>query len=379
MSVEADIDTGHQRRCRICSSTAFANWRHEHIPVVAGEGPPPTTCRGGLGATKHESPPATRGWRAFARHDVNRFAALSQRLWACARHDVPCVRVANSETQYQPTGGGRKELPLLLPEGVGGRGCPGLNRDTWNSPTVPSPQPPPARGGGVFALASSIPCKASQRAAPRVRSRPAPPDHHAVHRRCHADAGARPDHRQCRAALHAGQPVGDLRRDHLGPDQLHHRRSDHDRAGRLAGRALRPQIPVHHLPDRLHHHLDDVRCRAVADADGGVPPAARHVRRRTGAAVAGDDDGHLPDGAARPGDGDLGRRRHGRPDHRPHPRRLPDRDVQLALRLLHQPAVRHPRHARPAVFHAALASQLQHAVRLDRLRACCRWASAGCR
>ena len=37
-----------------------------------------------------------------------------------------------------------------------------------------------------------------------------------------------------------------LRPDHLGADLLHHRRGDHDRAGRLAGRALRPQEPVHH-------------------------------------------------------------------------------------------------------------------------------------
>ena len=36
------------------------------------------------------------------------------------------------------------------------------------------------------------------------------------------------------------------------------------------------------------------------DADGGVPPAAGHVRRRAGAAVAGDDARHLPVRAARP-------------------------------------------------------------------------------
>ena len=40
--------------------------------------------------------------------------------------------------------------------------------------------------------------------------RTAPPADHALHGGRDADAGARPDHRQCRAALHAGQPVGDL-------------------------------------------------------------------------------------------------------------------------------------------------------------------------
>ena len=92
----------------------------------------------------------------------------------------------------------------------------------------------------------------------------------------------------------------------------------------------------------LHHHLDDVRRGAVAGADGDVPPVAGHVRRRPGAAVAGDDDGHLPGRAARQRDGDLGRRRDDRPDPGADARRLPDRDVQLALCLLHQPAVRHP-------------------------------------
>ena len=45
--------------------------------------------------------------------------------------------------------------------------------------------------------------------------------------------------------------------------------------------------------------------------------------------------------------------RDGRADPGPDARRLPDRDVQLALRLLHQPAVRHAGHARAAVLHAA--------------------------
>ena len=75
-----------------------------------------------------------------------------------------------------------------------------------------------------------------------------------------------------------------------------------------------------------------------------------------------------PDRAARQRDGDLGRRRDDRPDPGAHARRLPDRDVQLALRVLHQPAVRHPGDAGPDLLHAARRTALRHAVRLDRLR-----------
>ena len=70
---------------------------------------------------------------------------------------------------------------------------------------------------------------------------------------------------------------------------------------------------------------------------------------------------------ARPRDGDLGRRHHGRPDHRPDARRLADRDLQLALRLLRQPAGRPPGARRadrlPAAVGAAAAQ-----LRLLRLR-----------
>ena len=55
--------------------------------------------------------------------------------------------------------------------------------------------------------------------------------------------------------------------------------------------------------------------------------------------------------------GDLGRRRDDRPDPGAHPRWLSDRDVQLALRLLHQSAVRHPGDAGADLLHAALAPE----------------------
>ena len=101
-------------------------------------------------------------------------------------------------------------------------------------------------------------------------------------------------------------------------------------------------------------------------------------RRRAGAAVAGDHARHLPARAARRGDGDLGHGRDDRPDPGPDARRLPDRDLQLALRLLHQPAVRHPRHARAAAVHAAHARARARCASTGSASRCCRSASAGC-
>ena len=90
----------------------------------------------------------------------------------------------------------------------------------------------------------------------------------------------------------------------------------------------------------LRRRLDAVRHGGHAGADGGVPLPAGHVRRGAGAAEPGDDAGHLPVRAPRPGDGDLRHGRDGGADHRADPRWLPDRDVQLALRVLREPAVR---------------------------------------
>ena len=69
-----------------------------------------------------------------------------------------------------------------------------------------------------------------------------------------------------------------------------------------------------------------------------APPAAGPVRRGAGAAVAGGAAGHQPEGEDRPGDGDLGRRHHDRPDPGPDAGRLADRERELALGVLHQPA-----------------------------------------
>ena len=113
---------------------------------------------------------------------------------------------------------------------------------------------------------------------------------------------------------------------------------------------------------------DAVRRGAVAGAAGRLPPAARHVRRGARAAVAGDDAGHLSVLAPRPGDGDLLDGRHHGSDDRPDARRLPDRSVLLALGVLRQPAVRHPRDRRHRAVHEGDARAAAAALLLVRLR-----------
>ena len=110
--------------------------------------------------------------------------------------------------------------------------------------------------------------------------------------------------------------------------------------GCLAGRFGRKRR-VPGLRRRLHRRLDAVRRGDRRWPRSSLPPAAGRVRRRPGAAVAGGAARHLPAREARPGDGDVGRRRDGRPDPRPDAGRLADRRLQLALGVLHQPAGRH--------------------------------------
>ena len=98
-----------------------------------------------------------------------------------------------------------------------------------------------------------------------------------------------------------------------------------------------------------------------------VPAAAGRVRRGDRAPVADLPARHQSEGAPRPGDGHLGRRHHGRPDHRADAGRLADRQLQLALGVLHQPAGRHrrlPRHGRLSAEHR----QTRPRFRLLRLR-----------
>ena len=72
--------------------------------------------------------------------------------------------------------------------------------------------------------------------------------------------------------------------------------------------------------------------------------------------------------APRPGDGDLLHGRHHGADGRPDARRLPDRPLLLALGVLRQPAVRHPRPGRHHAVHARDAGAAATQVLLVRLR-----------
>src|SRR6202007_82497 len=96
----------------------------------------------------------------------------------------------------------------------------------------------------------------------------------------------------------------------------------------------------------IYGRLGVVRTGAGHQPDGAVPPAAGHVRRGAGAAVAGGDAGFLRAARARQGDVDLGHGRDDGSDHGAVARRLADRDLFLALGVLRQPAVRHLHRAR---------------------------------
>ncbi len=156
-------------------------------------------------------------------------------------------------------------------------------------------------------------------------------------------AGARHHHRQRRAADHDGRSRRLAGQHQLGADLLHRRRRHHDAGHRLACRPLRPQGTVPDGGGRLHHLLHALRPGLEPRDHGAVPPDARRVRRRDRAAVADLPARHQPEGAPRPGDGHLGRRHHAGADPRPDAGRLADREFQLALGVLHQPAGRHPR------------------------------------
>ena len=128
----------------------------------------------------------------------------------------------------------------------------------------------------------------------------------------HAHAGARHDHRQCRAALYAGQCLGEPGSDRLGADLLYRRCRDHDAADWFPRGAVRDQAPVPCLRRRLHCRVDAVRHGAILGADRAVPDPARRVRRRARPTLADRAVQHQYEGAAGVGDGAMGRRGDGR-------------------------------------------------------------------
>ena len=148
--------------------------------------------------------------------------------------------------------------------------------------------------------------------------------------------------------------------------------------GFLAGRfGLKRLLP--RLGRRLHGRLDAVR----HGADAGQIVLFRVCRALFGAALVPLSQTVLlniyPQGAAGLRHGALGRRRDGRPGARPGARRLADRELQLALRLLHQPAGRHPRLLRHDDVPAGDARNASRRSSTGSASARSAWRSAHCR
>ena len=166
-------------------------------------------------------------------------------------------------------------------------------------------------------------------------------------------AGARHDHRQRRAAAHAGELERDPGHDQLGADELHRRLGHRASDQRLAGRQGRAQAP----PARSRSWcspLASVLCATATSlaGNGPVPRASGRRRRVHRAARPGDIVRYQPARKARPGDGPVRRRGDDRPDSRAGARRVADRQLQLALGVSGQPAGRSPLRPADGALHA---------------------------
>ena len=180
-------------------------------------------------------------------------------------------------------------------------------------------------------------------------------------------AGARHHDRQRGAPAYPRQPVGLAGPDLLGADLVHCRRGDHDAADRLARRPLRHQNRLCAVGRGFHPGLGAVRQRHQPDPTGDLSRAARHLRRRAGAAIPGGAAADQPGRAAWSGDGGVRHRHNIGADLRPGARRLADLRLQLALGFLYQPAGRDYRHARHADFRPRKPPWSPRAVRPARL------------
>ena len=128
-------------------------------------------------------------------------------------------------------------------------------------------------------------------------------------------------------------------------------------------RPLRAQGAVPDAGGRLHRHVDAVRRWRGAWRAWSL---FRVLQGVFGAAIVPLSQTFLLDINPKERHGSamahLGRRHHGRADHRPDARRLADRELQLALGVLHQPAGRHhrlPRHGRLSAGHRQAAARLR--------------------
>ncbi len=127
----------------------------------------------------------------------------------------------------------------------------------------------------------------------------------------------------------------------MGPDQLPGGQRDRAAALGLADGAVRPQAVLHDLRLAVHGQLGPLRRGAehrVVDRLPGPPGAGR---RRPPALGAGHPGRYLPTPATGHGDGDVRRGRRGRADPRTGAGRLHQRQLLLAVDLLHQHPHRH--------------------------------------
>ncbi len=155
----------------------------------------------------------------------------------------------------------------------------------------------------------------------------------------------------------------------MGADRQPRGHRGGDAARGLAGVAVRAPAPVHRVRVRIRRGVARLRAGGLARAARAVPRAPGRVRRAAGAGLAGDHPRDLPAAPARCGDRDL---RHGlgaRPDRRTGGRRLPERDLRLALRVLHDGAVQRGRVRRHLALHPRPRVANAGAARLARLPA----------
>ena len=140
----------------------------------------------------------------------------------------------------------------------------------------------------------------------------------------------------------AGRPAAVLHR-RLDGHRLHAGAGHGHPADRLGGRPVRHQAPLHDRAAALHARLDAVRHGDLDRHADRLPRPAGPRRRHAHAARHDDHDPRGRPGPDGPPDGHPRRADAARPDLRPHPRRLPDRQLLLALDLPDQRADRHRR------------------------------------
>ena len=147
---------------------------------------------------------------------------------------------------------------------------------------------------------------------------------------------ARHQHLERLPAAHRRRPRHQLRREHVGTDQLPGRQRDHPADERVAQPRVRAQALLHDVRRAVHRDLASLRPRAEPGDADFFPRAPGNWRRRSGAGRTGDPGRHLSQGKTRRRvralqHGDC----HGAGD-RPSAGRMDHRQLLVALGFLHQ-------------------------------------------